>query len=85
MDARREAQFVVKTTGKARNDADVPYRRNPLGLSAIVEPNPNFGRGHAECLDRLPGAERLGRVSLCPRKSHDGPSRRDLLKRTLPT
>ncbi len=58
MDARREAQLVVKTTGKARNDADVPYRRNPLGLSAIVEPNPNFGRGHAECLDRLPGAER---------------------------
>jgi hypothetical protein len=37
MDARREAQRVVKTTGKARNDADVPFGRNPLGQSAILE------------------------------------------------
>jgi hypothetical protein len=62
MDAKREAQRVVKTTGKARNEADVPFGRNPLGLSAILELNPNFGRGHVECSARLPGTERLRRV-----------------------
>jgi hypothetical protein len=31
MDARREAQFVVKTTGKARNDADVSLQAQPFG------------------------------------------------------
>jgi len=71
MDARRDAKPVVPTTGKLRNEADVPSRRNPPG--PFPQSSAHCGRGQVEYSGRLLGTEVAQRrpsapisMPLCP-------------------